>query len=383
MPAGLKSGIEGIASWIGLPAGSRDLFRGFVPSGARSYICVLNEPIETPVGPASAIKLKAIGKTDLEDSHPPLNEEYGYTAGSVSVDDRGFVSVGRADKQPLFGSTFNRVERENRFMFLANSKRLPAPHTLGTGEYSDLSFNGQNLGFNIMAICDWETDLRRLGNMFQNGSCPSPREYLIEIARSFFGYNAGVSDLEILFYEAGKVQRQFNNSGLISNDSHIGNFAITTDSRARLNDFGKGDIKECLNPAQISILQLLDINKFIFSAYRLRAWPSGNLLLSLSCPISAYLEGYLGKDIFERRLKEIGSPEKIIRGFPTPEKEQSGDRGGFKSSIEIMRYSWISLYDALQEILAGEGNAFPLSPAEKLKRFTGMYKSYFEVGRII
>jgi len=373
----LQDGIKGIVSWSGLDAQSRSLFRGFVPSGGRSYICILSEPIETPVGPSSAVKLKAIGKTDFSDPHPPKAIAFDHNPSILVVSEEGQVSVGKGDEQPLFGATLKRAEQEDSFIRSANSKGLPAPIALGMGEYSDLAFGGAKLGFNMIALCDWKTDIRRLGNIFQNGNCQSPEEYLLEIAGSFFNRNAGISELENLFYEAGRAQRRFNDGGLIPNDCHAGNFALTGDARAVLNDFGKGKIKDELNPAQTSIYQLLDINRFLFSAYRLMAWPTGSWFISRAYPLSAYLEGYFGRELFERHLKAIGTPEKMFRGLLKPEIDQHRDKNGFKGSMEIMKYSWTCLYDALQDVLAAEGNTYPLSMRARIEKHIGIYRSFF------
>jgi hypothetical protein len=373
----LQGSIEKIASWKELDAQSGGLFKGFVPSGKRSYVCVLSESIETPIGPSSAVKLKAIGKTGFTGHHPPTVERFDLDPHVMVVDENGFVSVEKTRGQPLFGATMERVETENAFMGLANGEKLPAPYALGVGEYPDLVFEGENLGYNIIALSDWRTDVRRIGNIFQNGDdCSSPEEYLLGVARDFFSQNASLRELEILFYEAGRVQRQFNNNGLISNDCHVGNFALTAE--AVLNDFGKGKRKDELSAPQTSIYQLLDMNRFLFSAYRLRAWPVGELFLSRAHPLSAYLEGYFGREIFERHIRAIGTPEKMVRGLLKPEIQQDQDKNGFKGSMEIMKYSWTCLYDALQDVLAGEGNAFQLNAGERIKRYVGIFKSFFD-----
>jgi hypothetical protein len=90
------------------------------------------------------------------------------------------------------------------------------------------------------------------------------------------------------------------------------------------------------------------------------------------------LEGYFGREIFERHIRAIGTPEKMVRGLLKPEIKQDRDKNGFKGSMEIMKYSWTCLYDALQDVLAAEGNVYPLSMRERMERHVGIFKSFFD-----
>lgn len=290
----------------------------------------------------------------------------------IIVKKDGSISVKAVNKQPHFGSTYDRVMTENTFMQIANERGLPAPFSLGEGEYPDLNFEGRTLGYNIIALRDLETDKRRLGNIFQVYPS-SPEDYLYKLANIFFPHNATLNDLEYLFYAAGRVQRQYNDKGLIPNDCHIGNFALTEEGQAVLNDFSDGKNKVDLSIPQIAFYQLLDINRFIYSTFVLRGWPVGDFLVSNTdiYPVSAYLDGYFGQDV----LKDIGTPEEMIRGLKRPRKEPDENR--FKGLMEIMNYSWNYLYEPLQEVLAAEGNAYPLKPQERIERFMAIFKSFF------
>ncbi|MFH1347468.1 MAG: hypothetical protein ABIH22_02145 [Candidatus Margulisiibacteriota bacterium] len=366
----LQRALVKVASWQELDAESEALFQGFGPSGRRSYVCVLKEPIETPTGQHSAIKLKAVGKTDPVDPQFPSTQRYDIDPHSVVIGEDGAISVEALNIQPLFGRTAERVSAENRFMQLANERKLPAPYALGEGEYSDLNFDLQILGFSIMAIKDLETDNRRLGNIFQV-NYSDPGGHLQRLASTFFPGRPAQESLEYLFYAAGRVQRQYNDNGLITNDCHAGNFALTSDAQAVLNDFASGKDKAWLSAPQIATYQLLDLNRFIYSVFILKGWSVGESLLSGAYPVSAYLEGYFGQEVFSRH-KGVETPERLLRAPKT-----GPGKNNFMASVAIKKYSWTRLYDPLQEVLAEEGNEYPLSEQERIARHVEMYRSFF------
>jgi len=357
----LRKAIEDIVAWRKLGRESRALFQGFLPSGGRSYLCVLKKPINTPAGQFSAIKLKAVGNTEPKDPHPPkLDKSFINNLFKIIVEENGSIAVGPIHSQPLYGRTMDRVTAENEFLRLVNKKKLPAPYALGGGEYPDLMFQGQPLGFNILALKEWGADNRRLGNCF------------------FIDHQAANDDqLGYSFEQAGKVQRRYNDEGLIPSDCHVFNFAITDNGEVILNDFGSGKNKDDLTHPQTAIYQLLDLARFIFSVYLLRGEPAGDRFLVHARPLSAFLKGYFGSDVFLRYKKEIGAPEAMLKRLQKPRIRSGGeDKENFR---RILWYCCTQLSIPLQEILVAEGNTYLLTKKQWAEKYDELVRGLSKI----
>ncbi|MFC1511492.1 hypothetical protein ACFL5U_03815 [Candidatus Margulisiibacteriota bacterium] len=374
VPEALKTAILKIASWSPLALSEGRLFKGFAQSGRRSYIGVLQTPLETPVGLHSAVKLKAVGQTEDIGACPPQEISYTDAPDRVVVGSKGEQTMEPIFHEPLAGTRRSLAENGNALILTANQKSLPAPFALGVGAYPELSFAGEVMGINIVSVVDLETELNRIGTIFQiqNGS---PEHYLATLPFRF-GYEGGVREaLGYMFHNAGEAQSQHNGGGVIPGGRHVGNFSVARGLAIILEDFDYGKLKKDLTPEQIVTLQLLDLFRFVYSAYILRTWSAGECLLQNHSPVSAYLEGYFGQEIFARHRETIGDPEKMLRSLDRP--QATNDREWIRGAAEITKFSWMCLYDPLQEVLGQEGISYPLTPEQRRAKHMELFRVLF------
>ncbi|MGE5309429.1 MAG: HAD family hydrolase, partial [Deltaproteobacteria bacterium] len=290
LPAGFSKLIQQTVSW------ERKAHRG----KGRSGIIFLGRPVSFNIKGRTvvvkAVKIKGMGEFVDGTALPPVAQKYETSAGfHMRADENGSLFPVSPEPTPAGGLSFRRARNEYDLLNkILNESDIGVNIPLGYGEYPEMSFNGDHLGFVIEGLTDIR-DARFDDILKERGD---PAGYLLSCYRNW-----------------GKTLRRLNDLGILHLRTHSGNWSASEDGTVTVHDLDSAVLKGQLDAKAAFMMQLMpelagairDIHSdtAVFPSARRIIEQGGN-------PYRAFLEGYFGKEAADGDPQIKGLCEALI-----------------------------------------------------------------------
>ncbi|MCK4532430.1 alpha/beta fold hydrolase, partial [bacterium] len=365
--------IKKVISW--------ELKPDLAPSG-RTGLIILDKPIIVNKVKITAIKIKGLGDyfTDPENPTPPTTKEFhdsGQPDFYTEFDENGEFYIKETIPKPLGGNIYKEAREEYKFHLNAFKKGDFVSVPLAYGEYPEIKYKGETLGFVILGITDPRD--RRVDNLFAGDLVSMDKKtaqvVISDYLRELLGGKKMEDFFEKLFEQWGHTLRRFHNAGFIHRNPHGANFSYEK-NKIKIHDLESSKRKQDLKNEQVFMYQLYEVGEVLSRIYLLI-----NTLIGLDIyqkgKINVYhsfLKGYFKEELLRNkadiRIEMKKASQGLMEEFPPVQtKKLPGE------TLQIILNSIIHLYVPFANVLEKEKIKRPYSKEALKEKVVNHFKN--------